>query len=122
MHFYNYDEQLKKIDRAGRGAIISRSIATATIVLFLFATAFTMELRFVIGSIMCLMVCWCLESYFKIIEDKHQQLFDLNGSSTNQPNAKETVKTWMGELFFSLNSLFYFLAILLHGALFILVQ
>ncbi|AWW28737.1 hypothetical protein DN752_00510 [Echinicola strongylocentroti] len=122
MHFYNYNDQLRKIDRAGRGAIISRGIATGTIGLFLFATAFTLDLRLLLGSVLCLLICWMLESYFKLNEDKHQQIFDQNGNPFHQPNLKGLIKNWIGELFFSLNGIFYFLAILLHGVLFVLIQ
>ncbi|AGA79621.1 hypothetical protein [Echinicola vietnamensis] len=120
MHFYNYHDQLKKIDRAGRGAIISKGIATGAIGFFLLATAFTMDIRLLFGSVLCLSICWMLDAYFKVIEEKYQQLLDI--SAFKQPHPKDVAKSWAGELFFSLNGLFYFLAILFHGCLFLLLK
>ncbi|GGF46161.1 hypothetical protein [Echinicola rosea] len=122
MHFYKPEELLKKIDRNGQGAIISRGVATAVIGIFMFATAVTLDLRLLLISIFCLSVCWFLEAYFNVNEVKHQQLFDLNNSDFQGDSPKAIAKNWFGQLFLSLNGLFYFLAIIFHGAIFILVQ
>ncbi|GGZ32181.1 hypothetical protein GCM10007049_26990 [Echinicola pacifica] len=123
MTFANVNDLLKKIDHNGMAVIVSRGIAIVLTGVFLMATAVTLDHSLLHLSVISLLVCWMMETYFRVKEITLQQLYDEQiqflSNDSSLRNTKSQFGKWFEELFISINGLFYLLAIFVH--LFLLI-